>query len=386
MRLVLAAALFALLGCASAPEAPASAVYADEANWLCRPGRDDACAVDLTSTVVEASGAMRSEPFQRAADASVDCFYVYPTVSNDPGVNSDLVANDEELRVIASQFARFGAVCRTYAPIYRQVTLTALRTALTTGQPLDPAAGALAYADVAAAFRHYIEHDNNGRPFVLVGHSQGARMLQLLVEREIDGSPVQERMLSAMLLGINTHVPDDGREVGGDFRTVPLCRSAQQTGCIVTYVSFRADDPPPANSRFGRSSKTGEHVACTNPAALAGGEETPLDAYLGARGAGQSSLAQGPWVSNGPDVQTAFVNAPGLLSGRCVRDEHGSYLAITVRADPNDPRTDTIVGDVTANGRVLPEWGLHLMDVSLAQGDLIGLVRSQSAAYAARRQ
>ena len=384
MRILLAAAVvLAWAGAAEAQTPATTPDYRSEANWLCRPGRNDACAVDLNATIVNADGSTSVETFTPANEPAVDCFYVYPTVSNDPGVNSDMTPNAEENAVIASQFARFSAVCRTYAPLYRQVTLTALRNAIATGQPVDPAAGQLAYADVAAAFRYYIEHDNNGRPFVLIGHSQGSRMLQILVQREIDGQPLQQRMLSAMLAGFNSTAPENA-DVGGDFRAVPLCRSNTQLGCLITYVSFRADAPPPANSRFGQTTVSGRHVACVNPAALANGEtETTLDSYLGARGAGQSSLAAPQWTSSGANVTTSFVKTPGLLSGRCVRDEHGSYFAVTVHGDPADARTDVIVGDVMSGGRVMADWGLHLIDVSLVQGNLIELVRSQGAAYAA---
>ena len=384
MRILLAAAVvLAWAGAAEAQTPATTPDYRSEANWLCRPGRNDACAVDLNATIVNADGSTSVETFTPANEPAVDCFYVYPTVSNDPGVNSDMTPNAEENAVIASQFARFSAVCRTYAPLYRQVTLTALRNAIATGQPVDPAAGQLAYADVAAAFRYYIEHDNNGRPFVLIGHSQGSRMLQILVQREIDGQPLQQRMLSAMLAGFNSTAPENA-DVGGDFRAVPLCRSNTQLGCLITYVSFRADAPPPANSRFGQTTVSGRHVACVNPAALANGEtETTLDSYLGARGAGQSSLAPPQWTSSGANVTTSFVKTPGLLSGRCVRDEHGSYFAVTVHGDPADARTDVIVGDVMSGGRVMADWGLHLIDVSLVQGNLIELVRSQGAAYAA---
>lgn len=377
------AAAFVGFGAASAQPASAPADYNDGANWLCRPGRNDACAIDLSATIVEASGAQRVETAARAQDGAIDCFYVYPTVSNDAGANSDLVANDEELRVVASQFARFASVCRTFAPMYRQLTLTALRQAMAGGAPLTPQSGAVAYGDVEAAFQHYLDHDNNGRPFVLIGHSQGARMLQTLVQRRIDGQPLQQRMLSAMLLGSNLSVPD-GADVGGAFQNVPLCRTPQQTGCAISYVSFRADAPPPANSRFGVSTEQGRHVACTNPAALGSDAQVGLDAYLGARGAGQSSRPPGPWVNGGPEIRTGFVKVPGLLSARCQRDEHGSYLAVTVHADAGDPRTDDIVGDVMSGDRVLADWGLHLLDVSLTQGHLIELVRTQAAAYASR--
>ena len=59
-------------------------------------------------------------------------------------------------------------------------------------------------------------------------------------------------MLSALLIGFNVEVPE-GQVVGGTFRTTPLCTRAGQTGCVITYVSFRADAPPPAGALFGRA-------------------------------------------------------------------------------------------------------------------------------------
>lgn len=368
---------------AAAQPAPAAADYDQQQNWLCRPGRKDACSTNLDATVIAPNGSTRIERFRPARSPSVDCFYVYPTVSTDPSPNSDLVAGEEERRVIASQFARFGSVCRTFAPLYRQVTLTALRSAMA-GKPLE-ADRTLGYRDVAAAFRHYIANDNRGRPFVLVGHSQGARMLEELVKSEIDGTKLQERMLSAMLLGYNLEVPRQ-QDVGGAFKSVPLCRSPRQTGCAISYVSFRDDAPPPQNSRFGRTPAPGRQIACTNPAALPGNGKAPLDAYLGTEGAGFSAATPPPWIKGGPAIKTPFVKVPGLLWGHCVSDGSASYLAVTVNGDPADPRTDAIVGDVIAGGAILPDWGLHLVDVSIAHGNLIDLVRSQAAAKQGRRR
>lgn len=349
-------------------------------NWLCRPGREDACTIDLDTTIIHADGTTEIETYEAASDPAVDCFYVYPTVSNDPGGNSDLVANDEENRVIAAQFARFGSVCRTFAPMYRQVTLTALRQMMA-GNTETGADGMLAYMDVRSAFAHYLEHDNNGRPFVLIGHSQGARMLETLVANEVDGQPVQAQMLSAMLIGFNITTPVDA-PLGGSFDAVPPCTSPDETGCFIGYVTFRADAPPPEGSRFGKTSDPALEVACTNPADLAGNADAPLGAYLATGGAFTSSAEAGPWIADGPEIETDYVRVPGLLTGQCVNSDAGHYFAVTVHGDPADPRADDIVGDVvTPDGTILADWGLHLLDVGIAQADLIDLVESQAAAH-----
>ncbi|HEX9224124.1 MAG TPA: DUF3089 domain-containing protein [Candidatus Acidoferrales bacterium] len=370
----------------AAPPAPARNDYSNGDNWLCRPGRQDACAVDLTTTVVAAEGKMTREAWAANPKAPIDCFYVYPTVSNDPAGNSDMIPGPEEKGVIRAQFARFASQCRPFAPLYRQITLTALR-ALLAGNPI-PADRVLAYNDVLDAWNYYLEHDNNGRGVVLIGHSQGSGVLTQLIKNEIDGKPVQARIISALLLGTNLPVPQ-GKDVGGAFQHVPLCHSATQTGCVITYASFRANVPPPANSRFGKVFGPGEATVCgcTNPAALGGGSGE-LHSYLSAKGSIVSTASKepGPWVTPAKEVETPFVSVPGLLTAECVSNPGGSYLAVTVHGDPAGPRTSDIVGDVVVNGQVLPEWGLHLIDVHLAMGNLVDIVRQESTAYLAGKK
>lgn len=366
---------------AAAPPAVSRAPdYTQDGDWLCRPGRADACAADQSATVIAASGKRTAEPFVAAAAPKFDCFYVYPTVSLDKTANSDLEAGPEEKQVAAFQAARFAKNCRVFAPIYRQVTLTALQ-AILAGQAV-PADRAVAYADVRAAWYDYLRRDNGGRGVVLIGHSQGAGVLKQLLMEEIDRRPVAGQLISAMLIGTNVAVPE-GRDVGGDLKTIPLCRRADQWACVVSYVTFRADAPPPANSRFGVVAQPGMVAACTNPAMLAGGKAI-TDNYLGATGAGIASAKQGPWTADGAAVTTPFVKVPGLLSAECVANGKFRYLAITVNAVPGDPRTDTIVGDVSVGGQVLADWGLHLIDMPVVMGNLVTLSATQAKTWLKR--
>jgi len=344
--------------------------YADDASWLCRPGRQDGCAVDLATTVVRTDGTLSHESWNADPAASIDCFYVYPTVSTDRELNSDMQPDAAELRVVHQQFARFGSVCRAYAPMYRQITLAGLqerRGSLEEG---------LAYDDVLAAFRSYLAADSDGRGFVLVGHSQGSRILTRLLAEEIDGKPLEDRLVSAMLLG-STFTVAEGSDVGGSLRSVPLCRSSSQTGCVVTFASFRSTVPPAENTLFGRTTAPGLRAACTDPTALAG-TNGQLHAYLSADGTtivGPRRFE--PWVASGTAPVTPFVSVPGLLTARCATNEHATYLEVTVHGDPSDPRADDIGGDLS------PQWGLHLVDVNVAMGNLLEIARRQSAAWRA---
>lgn len=357
--------------------------YSKPDNWLCRPGRKDACSVDLTTTVVEASGKMSRETFTADAKAPIDCFYVYPTVSLDKTANSDMIAGPEENNVVRSQLARFGSACRIYAPLYRQITLTALRSAMA-GTAMQGIDRMLAYNDVKDAWNYYLEHENQGRGVVLIGHSQGSGVLTQLIRNEIDGKAVQERLISALLLGTSLAVPR-GQDVGGAFQHIPLCKTATQVGCAIAYASFRSNVPPPANSRFGRVTGDNMVAACVNPADLSG-DKGALHAYLSARQITSSAAEPKPWVNPPKPVDTPFVSVPGLLTAKCVSDDKFSYLAVTVHGNAEDPRVDDISGDVVRDGQVLQDWGLHLIDVNLAIGNLVDIVKSESKAYLAGRK
>ena len=389
-RFVLALGAAALVGgstaLAQSPATPAPQAknnYDDGATWLCLPGRaDDVCGrSQQDATVVRTDGSIAVEKFRADPKTPIDCFYVYPTVSLDPGGNATMAIEKQEIKVVDQQFARFASVCRTFAPVYRQITLTALRAALS-GHPM-PTDRELAYNDVKDAWDWYLAHENHGRGVVLIGHSQGSLVLTELVKREIDGKPAQGRVLSVILAGYRLQVLV-GKDVGGDFKSIPLCKAAGQTQCAINFASFRADTPPPANTLFGASGGSGLEAACVNPAALAGGSGA-LYAYLGS--GGESVIADGvappAWTNPPKPIATPFVETPGLLSSECVNQGGHNYLAITLHPTAGGARTNSIVGDVVIGGNVRPEWGLHLIDMNLTMGNLLEVVREQGRTYLA---
>ena len=287
--------------------------YGNPASWLCRPGQNDACRTDLTTTLIQAGGQVSRETWSLNAKAPIDCFYVYPTVSTDPTPNSDMIADEAERNVIRQQFARFASKCRPFAPLYRQITLAGLRTVLGRGgSSLDQG---LQYDDVRDAWNYYLAHDNRNRGFVLIGHSQGSFILARLIREEIEGKPVASRMVSAILAGATVAVPR-GKDVGGTFQRLPLCHAASQIGCIITYVSFRSTMPPPANTLFGKVADPNWVAACTNPAELSGGSG-PLHAYLSTTGRTiVGTTAPPPWVAPDRPVATPWASVPGLLTAQ----------------------------------------------------------------------
>lgn len=359
------------------PDAMVDLGYADLARWLCHPDLEtDPCRTGLDTTIVAADGSLTPEPHQVAVDPPVDCLYVYPTTSVDPGANSDLNPNDEERFIIHEQAGRFSSVCRVFAPIYRQVTVTGLltRTAEQWG---------LAFGDVAAAWDHY-RGENPDRPVILIGHSQGASHLRQLISTRIDGdAAARDLLVGAYLIGSSVGVPPDGI-VGGSFSNVPLCTSADEAGCVVSYASYRQTDPPMGNALFGGQVGANMRSACVNPAALVG-DPASLDGYYptAVQGFFGSFLGRDPSPFADPDAHPALPTphfaVPGLIAGECVFEGGYDYLQITVNGDPMDPRVDDIIGDFT------PGWGLHLVDMHMVMGDLIRLAERQTAAWLSSR-
>ena len=215
--------------------------------WLCRPGlADNPCTSDLTTSVVHTDGSITVEHDAPAADPAVDCFYVYPTVSLQNGVNATMTVGPEERAVAIAQAARFSQVCRVYAPIYRQITVHGLFSGKLTGNAVT-----MPYTDVLAAWRDYLAYDNHGRGVILIGHSQGSFVLEQLIKQEIDPSPAARRLLvSAILLGGNVVVPVGG-QVGGTFARVPGAGAPRRP---VASWPTRASTtrPPPTACSVGR--------------------------------------------------------------------------------------------------------------------------------------
>jgi len=323
------------------------------------------CNKDLSATLVFADGSTQLEEYIDVEDPALDCFYVYPTVSADKTINSDLEPGIETI-VTYIQAARYRSVCKMFAPMYRQVTAAGLELALSGGEIDAEAAFDLAYADVLDAFKQFIANGQD-RPFILIGHSQGTAHLIRLIQEEVETQDyLAQHMVSAHLIGLVAELPADS-DIGATFQSTLPCTFDNETGCFVNYSSFLETNPPTDETGFfGITREENTRVACTHPVDLGAGRLN-LDAYF-------SAVQLKPFKDDAlnTSISTPFTKLPGLIQGECIEQGNKGYLSITVDADPSDPRID----DLGNESR--PGWGLHSIDIPLAQGDLVNLAQRQA--------
>lgn len=162
----------------------------------------------------------------------VDVFWVYPTIlSNDPRWLMDI--DDPKLRraairTVSTQAGVFEGQANIYAPAYRQANIASLFTKGDTTLIRQTA-----NQDVEAAFKYYLENYNNGRPFILAGHSQGSEILVEIATKLWGSSPKHNLLVAAYVLGWSI-TPEDIEK----NPAIKVCEDKDQTGCFIAYNSI----------------------------------------------------------------------------------------------------------------------------------------------------
>ncbi len=367
LRLVLACLVMSVgLGALFAPMANAA-----DTTWICKPGQaDDLCAGTIEGQTMPPPGE-EAQPlgYTRPKNPPVDCFYLYPTQSEQPGPNSNLDKDPPIRRVVVQQARMFSSVCDVYAPMYRQVTNNGDQSSY------NPSVET-AFRSARAAFRDYLKNYNDGRGFIMLGHSQGSAHTARLIDELVDtNAKLRERFVGAIAPGANISVPI-GEAVGGLFANVPACTEVGEFGCVIAFSTF--DDVPGPFAAFSRldfgywiypedrPDPSRYEVMCTDPARLDGGDGTLLP------------LVNFDYLFGAPPAETAapWAGEPDFYKVECKRQDGAHWLNLSKVGLAGDTRPD--LGAAVASGS-----NYHVPEVNLAEGNLLKIAQLQSDSYEA---
>ena len=264
-------------------------------------------------------------------------FYIHPTTYLERRQwNAQLhpgAVTEARTRLFAqSQASAFADSAEIWAPLYRQAAYGAFLL------DSDDARNALdlAYSDVTAAFDRFMAA-NPGQPIILAAHSQGAlHLMRLLHERK---DHLKGRLVAAYVVGWPVSIAADLPALG-----FPACETPEQTGCILSWMTFAEPANPSLVLGQWEDSKglTGaerrrEDILCVNP-------------LTGTRGGNAPPSANPGTLVPSADLQSANLE-PGQVGAGCDR----GLLVLN--------------GDLPALGPyVLPGNNYHVYDYALFWG------------------
>lgn len=243
--------------------------YADPANWMKQP---------------------------HDGGKSVDAFYIYPTAFSKASASASDIADvtDAGMRkgaqsAYARQATAFEGVANVFAPYYRQVDAT-----YALGLPPADHAQVIAGAptiDITAAFAYFVEHLNEGRPFLIVAHSQGSDVATHLLATYLkDHREVADRMIAAYIPGYS--VTPDYLEANPHLA---FGSTGTDTGVL---LSWNTEAPT---------------IAAPNPVLLPGALVINPITWTRSQEAAPASASLGSWL---PDANGVFHKVPGYADAQ----------------------------------------------------------------------
>ncbi|WP_205481626.1 DUF3089 domain-containing protein [Sphingomonas arenae] len=308
-----------------APPPQSGPDYAQQANWIAKPGLDG----DPSSWLPEGAGTA-------LAGGTAAIFYIHPTTYLERdrwnGPMDDPQSRNRAELFVRSQASAFSSAGQVWAPRYRQAAFGAfLLDSRDARSALD-----LAYRDVARAFERFLQEVEPNRPIILAGHSQGALHLTRLLKEKVAGQPVATRVVAAYVVGWPVSAAADLPAMG-----LPPCRTAEQAGCVLSWQSFGSPantdlvtDVYDGSEGFNGQPRRREDMLCVNPLTGTRGGSAPPAANLG-------TLV--------PDASfTSATLAPGQVGAGC----EGGFLIIDGEVPPLGPY-------------VLPGNNYHVYDYAL---------------------
>ena len=343
-RVIVAIVLATALGCLLAPSALAGKKpkkhVRDTTTWLCKPGvPDNPCEPGFSTTLLSPTGQITGTQDVKAdRKRKVDCFYVYPTVSDDKSTNSDLSIDPEERSIALYQAARYSLHCRVFAPMYRQVTLQGLLGTGSTGRSAADRLWRCArrLEDLSAQVQ---PGPRRGPDRALAGQLRPAGA-------DPPGHRPEDEGAQAPGLGDSAGRQRDrgGGPTSAATSSTSPAASANQTGCVMAFSTFNA--PVPDNSHFratlGRRGARLPTTTCSAPtrrrsaAARPSSRRVPLAAVRARHD--HRHRHQPRWRPQPAGVTTPWIER-GSYVGACSSDNNAARPADqSGRRRPGSPR------------------------------------------------
>jgi hypothetical protein len=262
------------------------------------------------------------------ADLPVDVFFVHPTTFDGGrewlGAIGQADADRFLFRVVLpNQAGPFQKVGRVFAPRYRQASLYATSMTLR-DDALD--ARRFAYRDIRAAFETYLQNDNQGRPIILAGVGQGAKLISHLLQDVIDPDPALRQRIAAVYM-LESALPAADY---GPAAPLPACRQRDEARCVVAWSMVPAGKQRVAQRMLARAMVwtsddrlgplAGRPVLCVNP-------------LLGAQSDAQAPAKLNRGAANATGLEWGL--RPSFLHNQVGAQCRGGLLYVTAPTSPS---------------------------------------------------
>lgn len=224
-------------GTEEAAELPAGAAGTEEAaaeQAAGTAGTDMAAAADTVAEaadpdIVDYANEDNWAYFGIGEDKDVDLFLICPTVDMRDEYNMSM--DDEETKAsftgaLNMERGIYEDSTRMYAPYYRQA---AMKIFDLTEEEREPYL-ALAYSDISAAFAWYLENENEGRPIILAGFSQGADMCLRLLEEYFGDESLYNQLVAVYAVGWSCT-----EEMVQKYPHIVPAQSADDIGTVICF-------------------------------------------------------------------------------------------------------------------------------------------------------
>ena len=170
----------------------------------------------------------------------VDTFYIYSTAYYESSFEEGApdyatLDNPEMLEGAQGEYMSNASVyeesTNVFVPYYRQAGMRYAGEIRKKTGDIDAAISGIPYDDIRTALDYYFKHCNNGRPFIIAGHSQGSSMVKYVFKNYFKAHPeYYKRMVAAYVIGFS--VTQDDLE---KYPYLKFATGENDTGVIVSW-------------------------------------------------------------------------------------------------------------------------------------------------------